>query len=410
METMSDAKRRKEVLKGVRLSRAWPAEPLLGSAYGEEEIEAAVKAIRDSMDPVVGFGFDCEEIEQFEAAFADYCDTKHAVAVNGAGTGIDMSIAALELAPGEEVICPAINFRAVPMAIIGQRGTPVLCEVDPATLQMDPEDVEKKITPHTRAIYPTHMNGLSAPMDELLDIAQRHPHPRHGPLKVIGDGARALGGGYKGRKIGKAGWMNVFSLHTQKNITTLGEGGMVVTDDSGVVPRLRGFRQFGGADRWGSNYKMTKVQAAVGLVQLGRLDGFIAARRKIAQERTRLLAGCPGIQLPCEPDGCVHSYYLYSIMVCPEWAGEIRNRLMGTLLDDYGVDTVVANPPVHESYPFVRERAKGLELPISHDVGQRLFCPPIHPCMSAQDNEYIAAAIWEAATRIHSDTPASVNA
>src|SRR5204863_5925798 len=128
---------------------------------------------------------------------------------NCAGTGLDMAMMCLDLEPGDEVICPAVNFKAAPLSIIGQRGRWVPCEIDPDTFQADPEDVEKRITPRTRAIYPVHMNGLSAPMEAYREIAERHPHPKHGPLKVIGDAARALGGGYRGRKIGKEGSMKV---------------------------------------------------------------------------------------------------------------------------------------------------------------------------------------------------------
>jgi len=408
---MMTEKQRKEALKRKRPSMPWPGEPLLGSWYGEEEIEAVVKTIRASLDPTVGFGFICEEIEQFEAAFAGYVGTDHCVSINGAGGGLDMAVTSLDLEPGDEVIAPSVNFRASLMSIIGAGGKLVLCEVDPKTLNVDPNDVERRITPRTRAILPTHMNGLSAPMDDLLELANRYPHPKHGPLKVIGDAARACGAGYHGTKVGKKGWMNVFSFHTQKNMTTLGEGGAITTDDPDLRTRLQGIRQFGNpihhADPnlrgagWGSNYKLTKVQAAVGLVQLGRLDGLIASRRRLAQARAKMLEGCPGLQLPHEPPGYEHCYYLYSLLVPREWAGEKRDQLMGLLADDYGVDTVTANPPCHTTVTFIQAHTRGQRLPVSEEVGARLFCPPIHPMMSDEDNEFICAAIWEAVERMH---------
>jgi len=396
---MAEPKRRKEILRRGRPSVAWEGEPRLGSIIGEEEVEAAVQAIRESMDPNVGFGMSDGEVDGFERAFADYIGVKHAVSCNGAGTGIDMAIMALDLQPGDEVITQCVNFRAVPMAIAGQGGKIVFAEVDPKTLQLDPDDVEKRITPRTRAIFPTHMNGMSAPMDELLELAERHPHQKHGPLKVLGDAARACGAGYKGTKVGKLGWMNVFSFHTMKNMSTLGEGGAITTDDSSIINRLHGFRQFGGED-WGSNYKMSKVQAAVGLVQLRKLDEMVGARRRLARARHRMLEGCPELELPVEPEGHEHCYYLYSILVSREWAGEKRNRLTRMLREEYGVDTVVANPPVQESFPYIARLTEGQELPVSQEVGQRLFCAPMHPAMSDEDNEYIAAAMWEAVERI----------
>jgi perosamine synthetase len=394
---MNEKQRREALERG--LSAPWQGEPMMGSYYGEEEFEAVIRAMRTSMDPAVGFGFICEEIEVFEKALAEYFDTKYAITINGAGGGLDMAMVALDLEPEDEVICPTINFRAAPMAVLGQRAKLVMCEADPKTLCADPNDVEKRVTPRTRCIFPTHMNGISAAMDDLLEIAERHPHPKHGPLKVIGDGARALGAGYKGTKIGKKGWMNVFSFHTMKNMTTLGEGGAITTDDDVLADRLREIRMFG-EQHWGSNYKMTKMQAAVGPIQLGRLDGFIAARRKLAHERNEMLEGCPELTLPHEPEGYVHSYYLYSILVSPQWAGEKRDRLMAILEDEHGVDCGVYNPPVHRTVPFIAKHTQGQELPISDEVAGRLFCVPMHPRMSEQDNEFIAAAIWEAVERI----------
>jgi len=355
------------------------------------------------MNLEVGFGFICEEIEQFEAAFADYCDTADCVSINGAGTGLDMAMMCLGLEPGDEVIVPAINFKASAMSVIGQGGNVVWCEVDPRTLQADPEDVESRITPRTRAIYPTHMNGLSAPIDDYLEIAERHPHPKHGPLKVIGDAARACGGGYKGTKIGKKGWMTVFSFHTQKLMTTLGEGGAITTDDPEAAKCLRGVRQWGAGSQWGSNYKMTKVQAAVGLVQLARLDQMIEERRKVAHERTEMLKDLPEITLPYEPEDCWHTYYMYSCLVPPKWAGDKRERLMQIMQEQYGIGCAIANRPCYEYHHLLRERTAGQSLPISDEIGKRLFCVSIHATMSRADNEYICAALWATVERLREE-------
>jgi dTDP-4-amino-4,6-dideoxygalactose transaminase len=148
---------------------------------------------------------------------------------------------------------------------------------------------------------------------------------------------------------------------------------------------------------------MGKVQAAVGLVQLGKLDGMLASRRRLAHARHKMLEGCPHLQLPLEPAGHEHSYYLYSIMVSRAWAGEKRDRLTELLREEYGVDTVCANPPVQHSFPYIARLTAGQELPVSAEVGKRLFCAPMHPTMSDEDNEYIAAAIWQAVERIRAE-------
>lgn len=401
-----DKRRRREILAKGRPGPYWPAEPMLGGWYTEEEIEAATKSIRDSMDPTtVGFGFICSEILDFEAAFAEYCGAAEAISINGAGTGLDMAIMCLDLEPGDEVIVPAINFRAAAQAVIGQRGQVVWCEVDPRTFNMDPADVEKRITPRTRAIFPVHMNGLSAPMDELLEIAERHPHPRHGPLKVIGDAARAGAGGYKGTKIGAKGWMTVFSFHTMKLMTTLGEGGAITTNDPEAALRLRGIRQFGGAhDGWGTNYKMTKVQAAVGLVQLRRLDEMTGERVKAAKRRDDLLRDLPELTLPYEPPGYEHTYYLYTMLVPRDWAGEKRDSLMRIMEEEHGIGCGVYNRAVYADSPFIRAQTAGQELPLSDELSSRIFCVALHPLMTVDENEYTAAALWDAVERVRSET------
>ncbi|HIE53072.1 MAG TPA: DegT/DnrJ/EryC1/StrS family aminotransferase [Armatimonadetes bacterium] len=396
-----DKTQREEILKRVRPRVVWRGEPPLGAWYTEEEIEAAVRAIRDSLDWNVGFTG--PEIEEFEEAFAAYVGTKYAVAINGAGTGLDMSMMCLDLEPGDEVISCALNFPGTHLAIIGQGGKLVLCEPDPRTFNLDPEDVERRITPRTRAILATHMNGLSVDMDALLEIAERHPHPKHGPLKVIGDAARACGGTYKGTKIGQKGWMTVFSFHTQKLMCTLGEGGMITTDDPQVAERLRQLRSFGRGVSWGTNYKMTKVQAAVGLVQLRRLDEMNAQRVKRAKQRTELLKEVPELTLPYEPPGYGHTYYLYTILVPREWAGEKRDRLMKILAEERRVGCVVANPPTYKSNRLIREHTAGQEVPRAEEIGARLFCPSLHPLMTEEENEYAAAAIIEAVERVENE-------
>lgn len=395
--------RRKEILAKGRPSAFWGGEPSLGGWHTEEEVEAATRVMREAMDWTKGYG-GMKETEEFEQAFARYCDTEDCVAINGAGSGLDMAMMCLDLEPEDEVISPAINFKAEHLAVIGQGARLVLCEIDPATFNADPEDVERRITPRTRAIFPVHMNGLSAPMDDLLDIAERNPHPKHGPLKVIGDAARACGGGYKGGKIGKKGWMTVFSYHTQKLMTTLGEGGGITTDDPDVARRLRGLRQFGGGTgEWGTNYKMTNVQAAVGLVQLRRLDEMIGRRVRLANKRTEMLQHIPEFTLPTEPPECDHTYYLYTILVPPEWAGERRDKLCAIMKEEYNVGCVVANPPTYVSHPLVKKHTEGQHLPLSDELGARLFCPSLHPLMTDENNEFICAALEETVERIREE-------
>jgi perosamine synthetase len=387
-------------------SSPYPAEPQLGTWYTEAEIDATVKAIRDSMDYRIGFGFNVDEIVKFEEEFAAYCGTQFAVSLVTASVGLDIAMMCLDLQPGDEVITPALNFKACSLAIIGQGGKPVLCEVDPRTFNADPADIERRITPRTRAILSVHMNGLSAPMDDYQEIADRHPHAEHGPLKVIGDAARACGGGYKGTKIGKRGWMTVFSFHTMKLMTTLGEGGMITTDDKALATRIRNIRQWGNGEEWGTSYKITKPQAAVGSVQLGRLDEMLALRAQRAHERQAMLKGIPELSLTYEPPDCEHTFYLNTLLVPKPWAGDKRDELCSLLLDKYGVGTMVGNPPVWQNHDFIGSHVDGQpdSLPVSTETALRLFCVSLHPQMTERENAYIAAALWEAVKQILKET------
>ena len=380
----------------VALSRrpaiAWPPEPRLGSIYGQEELDALEKCMRESMDVIKGFGFSAPPIPDFEAAFAAYTGTKYACAVNSCGPAIDIVMRFLNLQPGDEVIIPSINYQAAALGVMGAGGTVVWGESSPDTFMLDPKDVERKITPRTRAIFPVHIHGCSAPMEEYIEIANRHPHPVYGPPKVIGDAARACGGDYNGAKIGKAGFATVYSLHTQKNMTTLGEGGMIATDDEALNAFAHSVRMYGGGvNAWGTSNVMTKVQAAVGLVQLAKLDSFIARRRRVAYARNQMLEGVEEISLPYNPPNAESSFYLYPIRLKPEWGGEKRDLLIKTLGEKYGVGACIANQPTYLKHKLLAERF-GKTTPFSEELASRLICISIHPAMSEADNEYIAAA------------------
>lgn len=373
--------------------RQYPGLPPLGGWYTEEEIEAVVACMRDAMNWRKGFSG--PEIAQFETAFAEYCNVKHAIALNSCGTGLDISMMCLDLEPGDEVISPAITFKATHQAIIGQGAKLVLAEIDPATMNIDPVDVERRMTDRTRAIMAVHNNGLSADMDALAAIAEAHPNPRHGPAKVIGDAARACGAGYKGTLVGKAGWMNVFSFQSSKNMTTLGEGGLISTDDDEVARRARAIRSFGaGEEHWGTNYRMIRPQGVVGLIQLRRLDEMNALRRDRAHKLTELLSTIPELTLPAQPEGYYHIYYGYTIMVPEDWATEKRQQLMDWLQAERGVGTVVMNNPTYKQDKLLaRLGFDPADTPVSELTGERLFCLSLHPLMTDDDLEYIAQAM-----------------
>jgi perosamine synthetase len=403
---MIDSKTRKKILargKPEPKDVPWWGEPNLGGWYTEVEIEAAVKAIRDSMHWSAGFGPHAATITEFENAFARYCGAKYAIAVTNCGMGLEIAMRYINLQPGDEVICPAVNYKASQMAILAQGGKVVFCDIDPRTLNLDPQDVEKRITKRTRAICPVDQTGLPAPIDELLDIAERHPHPKYGPLKIISDAARSCGASIHGHKVGEKGWCTAFSFHTLKLMTTLGEGGALTTNDAALAERVRDMCYYGGESGWGMNYRMTKVQAAVGLVQLSRLDEMNAQRRKVAHQRHKLLADVPEITLPYEPPEYQHQFYVYPLLVKSTWAGEKRDRIISIMQEQYGVVCAITNRPTYQRWPYIAEKCGIPKLPVSEDVGQRLLCPPIHPQLTEEQEMYICAALLETIETVKKD-------
>jgi len=385
---------------GEGSKRSFPGLPGLGGWYTEEEVEAVVKALRESMDWRVGFQ-SFQHVREFELAFAHYIGVDHAIALNSCGTGLDIAMMCLDLKPGDEVISPAITFKATHQAVMGQGAKLVLCEIDPRTFNIDPMDVEKRMTRRTRAILAVHNNGLSAFMDDLQQIAERHAHRKRGPARIIGDAARAMGATYKGAKVGKKGWMNVFSFQTTKNMTTLGEGGMITTDDPDVAERARAYRSFGaGADLWGTNYRMTKLQGVAGLVQLRRLDEMNARRRDRAQRLTDRLEYVAEITPPWVPPQCEHVYYGYTVMVPREWAGERRDEVCRILDEQYGVGTVIMNDVTATQHPLIEKHVVGQKTPVSDLTGKRLFCISLHPLMTDEDIDHIGQSVSKAVERV----------
>ena len=200
--------------------------------------------------------------------------------------------------------------------------------------------------------------------------------------------------------------MTVFSFHTMKLMTTLGEGGMITTDDKALATRIRNIRQWGNGEEWGTSYKITKPQAAVGSVQLGRLDEMLALRAQRAHERQAMLKGIPELSLTYEPPDCEHTFYLNTLLVPKPWAGDKRDELCSLLLDKYGVGTMVGNPPVWQNHDFIGSHVDGQpdSLPVSTETALRLFCVSLHPQMTERENAYIAAALWEAVKQILKET------
>ena len=236
-------------------------------------------------------------LDAFEADFARFCGVSHAVAVNNGTTALHLALTALGIGPGDEVIVPNLTYIASANAVTYCGAKPVFVDCEPLTLNLDPDCIEARITPRTRAIMPVHLYGHPADMDRIIRLAARHD------LHVVEDAAEAHGATYRGRPVGSFGACATFSFYGNKIITT-GEGGMVVTDDSALAARLRLYRGQGldPQRRYihpvvGFNYRMTNIAAAIGLAQLERINTILAARRQVAAWYAERLAGIEGLRL-----------------------------------------------------------------------------------------------------------------
>lgn len=304
------------------------------------------------------------KVAAFERAFADRVGAAEAVAVSNCTTALHLALHAVGVGPGDEVIVPSLSFIATANAVWECGATPVFADIDPKTYNLDPEAAAGAITARTKAIMPVHQVGLPADMDAFFALADEHG------LAIVEDAACAVGATYKGRPIGSLGPMACFSLHPRKVITT-GEGGMITLNDAELAARLRKLRQhamdvsdlarhnaqdivFEGYPERGFNYRMTDMQAALGLCQLDALDGILAERRRLAERYNAAFAGHPHLEIPFEPEYAQRTWQSYCLRVLPGSPID-RTELMRQLLRD-GVPTRRGVMAIHHegAYPGVR--------------------------------------------------------
>ncbi len=329
-------------------------------------------------------------ISLFEESFASFCGVKHAVAVNNGTSALHLALVALNLQPGDEVIVPTVTYIATANAVAYCGATPVLVDVLPGTLNIDPKDIEKKITSKTKGIIPVHLYGLPANMDEILAIARKHN------LFVLEDAAEAHGATYKGKSVGSFGDCATFSFFGNKIITT-GEGGMVTTNDDTLNDRLRLFRGQG-MDKerryWfpviGYNYRMTNIQAAIGLAQLENVQPVLEHRQELARwYHEALNAYSNALELPLEYSGAKHVYWMYTIFL--KQADEARRDRIISALDKLGIETRPVFYPLH-IMPIFFNRGP---FPAADAWAQRGISLPTHMDLTLEDVKHISDCIGQ---------------
>ena len=339
--------------------------PIYEPTLGEAEEAAVMDAVRSGWISSNG-----KYIREFEERFAAFCGVQHGISTSNGTTALHLAIHALGIGPGDEVIVPALTFVASANAVHYTGATPVFADVDAQSWTIDPAAVEALITPRTKAITPVHLYGHPAPMNALRAIADQHG------LLLIEDAAEAHGAQVGERRTGNLGHAAAFSFFANKIITT-GEGGMVTTNDAALAARCRMLRDHAMPperrywhDEVGFNYRMTNLQAAVGVAQMARIEEFIARKRAIARLYQEALGAVPGLTLPVELPGYTSVYWMYSILVGEAYR-LTRDALMLALREQnidsrpffHPLDTL---PPYQRGVPCptaLRLSRQGLNLP-----------------------------------------------
>ena len=368
--------------------------------------EADMAALRGPLE--TGWVVQGPNVAAFESKFAAFTGTKDAVACTSCTTGLQLALAALGIGPGDEVVVPSFTWVASANVVAHMGGTPVLCDIDLDTFNVDPESMAAKITPRTKALIPVHVFGLPADMEGVLALAEAHD------LAVVEDAACGLGARWRGQHVGSIGDFGAFSFHPRKAVTT-GEGGMILARNPAHFQLLRTLRDHGSAksdrarhlgkaafllstfDHLGYNYRMTDIQGALGSSQMDKAQWVLEQRIARAQRYDALLADVPWLQTPKVPDDCVHAYQAYVCLFVPESPTverlDILNDRRNALLmatEEQGVSTRQGTHAVHglgyyrETYGY-----SPLDCPQSLLAEGLSITLPLYPQMTDAEQDYV---------------------
>jgi perosamine synthetase len=347
--------------------------PLSAPDVVDDDIAAVVQVLQT---PQLSLG---PKLLEFEQAIARYVGANEAIAVNSGTSGLHLCMRGFGIGEGDEVIVPSFTFIAAANAIRMERATPVFVDIEPETMNLDPDQVEAAITSRTRAILVVHTFGRPASMDRLLAIAKRHG------LFVIEDACEALGAEYRGRKVGGLGDAGVFAFYPNKQITT-GEGGMIVTSNEEFARRARALRNQGRANagEWlehaevGYNYRLSELHCALGLSQLRRVDQILERRAAIAEWYDKELRACDDLLLPAtRMEYCKISWFVYVVRLGPRFTRVDRDAILhGLAAEGIGCGRYFAPIHLQPAYADLRLALTPAELPLTEAFGERCLALP----------------------------------
>jgi len=372
--------------------------PVFRPSMDQREIDAVADVIRSGW---IGLG---PRTEEFEKKFAAFVDAKYAIALSSATAALHLSLLALGIGPGDEVLVPALTFVSSSHAILYVGAKPVFVDVEQETLCLDPKDLEKKITPRTKAVIPVDYGGHPADYDAIFKITKKHN------LKVIEDASHAAGALYKGKKIGSLTDLTCFSFHAVKNLAT-GDGGMITTGSAAIAEKLKklrwvgidkntwereelvsekSFRQYGwyyDVTELGFKYHMNDITAAIGLVQLKKLNQANKKRRKLANRYTKYINGLTWLKTPVVCDDVTTAQHNYVIRT------KERDKL-NLYLKTKGISTGVHYMPIHH-FSFYKNNNLEANVPVTDALWEELLTLPLYPTLAIKDQNRVIRAIQE---------------
>jgi perosamine synthetase len=353
--------------------------PVAKPDVGEDELRNVTEAVRSGWISSKG-----AFIEEFEKRFANYIEAKHTIAVSNGTAALHLALTALGIGRGDEVIVPSLSFIAAANAVTYTGATPIFADSSPEYWCVDPADVGRRVSRKTRAILPVHLYGHPCDMDQLLETS------RANDIYVVEDCAEAHGAEYKGTKVGCFGDIACFSFYGNKLITT-GEGGACVTNDDDLADKLRILRDHGMNPKkryWhdvvGFNYRMTNMQAALGVAQLAKIERLLNKKREIAKTYRDLLRENEGIILQPEMPWAKNSYWFYSLLV-----EKHRRDSIASALAERGIETRPFFYPIHTLPPY----AAGPTLPVAEDLSSKGLNLPSGPKIEDSDIRYVASVL-----------------
>lgn len=331
-------------------------------------------------------------VEEFEQVFAAYCGSRHAVGVGSGTEALHLALRALGVGRGDEVITAANSFVATAEAILHCGASPVFVDVDPRTYNLDPSQLEDRITARTKAVIPVHLYGQPADMDPILEVARAHD------LYVIEDACQAHGAAYHGRRVGSLGDLACFSFYPSKNLGACGDAGAVVTGDAELARKLRKLRNHGGVRKYqhelvGFNSRLDALQAAALLLKLPHLDSWNRHRQACALLYNRLLSSVPGITTPAVPEGVSHVYHLYVIRT-----QTLEREQLQADLARHGVETGIHYPePLSLMKPLLGFGCKSC--PVAEQLAGEILSLPMFPGLSQSQINLVAEVIYDSIHR-----------